>query len=110
MWRPEPSPTGGDAAGFLSRKAPPHPRLRRDLSRNEAVEAKKLWRGTQHPSWGEVFELEHRKQFGGWDCSQPPAVTTSAAPPHLSGRETCRAFLSKWVPENSSSPFSPKTG
>jgi hypothetical protein len=33
------------------------------------------------------------KVFGGWDCSQPPAVTTSAAPPQPFWRELFRAWF-----------------
>jgi hypothetical protein len=34
-------------------KADPHPRRKRGLSRNEAGEAGKKWRGARHPDWGE---------------------------------------------------------
>src|SRR5271170_1538224 len=36
---------------------------------------------------------EPEKEFGGWDCSQPPAVTTSATPPHRRARVSSRLVL-----------------
>jgi len=50
----EPSPTGRDAAGLLSRKAPPHPRSGAASPVNETGEAGNGSRGTQHPNSGEV--------------------------------------------------------
>jgi hypothetical protein len=55
LWlRPEPSPTGRDAASRLCREGHPHLLLRRGLSRNEAGERGKKSRGTLHPNSDEV--------------------------------------------------------
>jgi hypothetical protein len=71
----EPSPTGRDTAGRLSRESRPHPRQGRGLSRRKTVEASNQWRGTRHPDWGEV-------RTGPWRASgsMPKNLTPNPFP------------------------------